>query len=370
MSLLQFLEEIGVTPIINLGGTKSFYGGHPLSSAVRTSIQEMWDIAVDIEELNLAISSRIATDLCAQKALIVNGAAGGTLLGVNALLTCASKYKICLESPVFSDVTELIVLRTQMGQYSYLLEQAGAKIRDVGYVNRMERRHIIEAIGPETCGLLFLMGPGLSQIGPSLQDIVELAHDANIPVFVSGAALASPKTSLRKLLQQGVDLITISGGKYLGSTQTSGLLVGREDLISAAAAVLHPRHGPGRALKVSKEDMIATYIAFQESPESRDDLEREYHALQEFSLRLNSVIGSRARVEYDDKRYFYPAISVDFSSVPGTANKLHKQLLSGNPRIFVRYYADIDVLSLERSCVTEAQFEFAFEHFVQILKTL
>ena len=60
-----------------------------------------------------------------------------------------------------------------------------------------------------------------------------------------------------------------SGGKCLRGPQTAGLLLGRKDLVRAAWVHSAPHHGPGRAMKVGKEEAMGM-LAAVEMWEKRD----------------------------------------------------------------------------------------------------
>ena len=90
-----------------------------------------------------------------------------------------------------------------------------------------------------------------------------------------------PRSNLKSISATGADLVAFSGGKAIRGPQSTGILCGRRDLVSAAAVQLldmddHPelwdpptefidktklggipRHGIGRGFKVSKEEIIA-----------------------------------------------------------------------------------------------------------------
>ena len=54
--------------------------------------------------------------------------------------------------------------------------------------------------------------------------------------------------------------MAFSGGKGLRGPQNAGLLVGRKDLVAAAALYQSPYSGIGRDLKIAKETMATLGI--------------------------------------------------------------------------------------------------------------
>jgi D-glucosaminate-6-phosphate ammonia-lyase len=58
-------------------------------------------------------------------------------------------------------------------------------------------------------------------------------------------------------------MVIYSGGKFLRGPQTSGLLLGRKNLVQAAWRNASPHQGFARGMKVSKEDMVGVLAALE-----------------------------------------------------------------------------------------------------------
>jgi L-seryl-tRNA(Ser) seleniumtransferase len=122
---------------------------------------------------------------------------------------------------------------------------------------------------------------------PSLQEVIDVAHAAGVPVVVDAAAQAMPPSNLKKYIEMGADLVAFSGGKQIGGPQASGILCGRKDLVGAAALqhldqdiyweqwapppqlidkqrlVGTPHHGIGRTAKVGRETVVGLLVALK-----------------------------------------------------------------------------------------------------------
>ena len=61
----------------------------------------------------------------------------------------------------------------------------------------------------------------------------------------------------------GADLTVFSGGKGLRGPQSSGLILGRRDLVEACAVNASPNHGVGRPMKVGKEEIVGVLTAVE-----------------------------------------------------------------------------------------------------------
>jgi L-seryl-tRNA(Ser) seleniumtransferase len=93
---------------------------------------------------------------------------------------------------------------------------------------------------------------------------VALAREHRIPTLLDAAADVPPAERLSEYVRMGFDLVAFSGGKAMRGPNDTGLLLGRKDLIDAAKLNTNPNcPSLGRALKVSKEDMIAAMVAVE-----------------------------------------------------------------------------------------------------------
>jgi L-seryl-tRNA(Ser) seleniumtransferase len=149
-------------------------------------------------------------------------------------------------------------------------------------------------MGPQTAGVLYVYD---ADARPPLAEVVAVAHARGVPVLVDAAGELPPRSNLRALLASGADLVAFSGGKALRGPQATGILCGRRDLIGAAAVQMldmddHfelweppaelidkdalpglPRHGIGRTMKVSKEQIAALLTALDFFAEGAYDAE-------------------------------------------------------------------------------------------------
>ena len=102
-----------------------------------------------------------------------------------------------------------------------------------------------------------------------LEDIVAPAKPRGIPDRWS----MRPRSIIERpspWLVRGADLVIYSGGKFLRGPQTSGLLLGRKDLVQAAWRNASPHQALGRPMKVSKEDIIGVLAAVEYWLQDRD----------------------------------------------------------------------------------------------------
>jgi L-seryl-tRNA(Ser) seleniumtransferase len=110
----------------------------------------------------------------------------------------------------------------------------------------------------------------------SLEECIEIAKKARLPLLVDAAAELPPVENLAGYTKKGADLVAFSGGKGLRGPQNAGLLVGRKDLIESAAKFQSPYSGLGRDLKISKETMIGMVAAVERYLKVDHDAEWNY----------------------------------------------------------------------------------------------
>jgi len=111
--------------------------------------------------------------------------------------------------------------------------------------------------------------------------------------------------------------VTFSGGKGLRGPQASGLLLGRKDLIRAAARNMSPNHAIGRPMKVGKEEIIGLMRAVELYLER--DHEEEWQCWE-------------ARIDH---------IAAAVADIPGiTTGRVPTEVTNHVPRLFLTWSAD------------------------------
>lgn len=333
------LGRLGVPRVIHAGGTKSAYGGTRIAAEVREVMSRADDLFCDLTKLNVAIGVHIANATGAEAGMITNGAASSVML---AAIACMG-----LEAPAPAGGTgaiprtEFLVQRAHRGQYNFLLKAAGADVREVGSIESCDIATVEAAISERTVGIYYLAGPRVPTTMADVPSVSALARRRSLPLLVNAAAMLPPRTNLRRFINEGADLVAMSGGKMIGGPQDTGLLFGRQDLISRARAHFSPHMSYGRAHKTSKEDMLGFFVAFE-----------RYLALDEEAYlrrmarridRLHSAITPLPHVAMSQRRdsfeYFVPTLVIEFDQGwPGAdPESLVRKLLEREPAVFVRH---------------------------------
>jgi len=185
-----------------------------------------------------------------EAALLVNNNAAAVLLVMAAL---ASKREVIVSRG------ELVEIGGSF-RIPEVIEQGGARLREVGTTNRTSAADFERAIGPDTAAMLRVHQSNFQIVGfteePSMAELIEVARRRAVPLAVdegSGRVVDLARYGfkqepvLAELIAAGVDVVTCSTDKLLGSTQ-GGLILGRRELVSKCA-----RHPLMRAFRAGKE---------------------------------------------------------------------------------------------------------------------
>ncbi|MCX7282069.1 MAG: hypothetical protein NTX21_11150 [Alphaproteobacteria bacterium] len=143
-----------------------------------------------------------------------------------------------------------------------------------------------------------------------------------------------------KTAMLGFDLVCFSGGKALMAPQSSGMLLGRADLIAGARANNSPTSATiGRGMKVNKEEMLGILVAL-ESFLSRDH-EKEWQAWERRAnviiAAANSVPGVKAEMYLPEIFNRWPHIRVSWDEAKSGIARADvvRKLRAGEPSIFI-----------------------------------
>ena len=330
-------NRFGVTPLINAGGTHTTHGGSMLRPEVREAMSLASESYVDLVELKRATGQFVAEITGAEAGLITSGAAGGLVLATAAVMTGTDAAKIAQLPNTAGMKNEILMELSNPDSYTKTHEYAGATQTFAGDNDGASRAQLADAITDKTAAIAYTYSYGPARRGLTLAETIEIARNADVPVIVDGAAMLPPKTNLTKYIDEGADLVTYSGGKYIGGPQSTGLLAGRADLMEAALLNSGPHMAVGRPQKVDREGMIGMATALQLFVESDDEartmaIQRRAEHMCE---RLQGIPGITATVELDFLQFHVPNCVIKFDSGEDEVARVWEAMHEGNPRIYI-----------------------------------
>jgi L-seryl-tRNA(Ser) seleniumtransferase len=240
----------------------------------------------------------------------------------------------------------------------------GVKIIEVNSVDELQN-----AINNRTA-MIEILGNYFGSEKFGLKHVAPIANKAGIPILIDAAAdyLIVPNP----YLAMGADLVAYSGGKIIRGPQTAGLLVGRKDLVKAAWANSAPHHAFGRALKVSKEEVVGMVRAVEVWRTQRDvtadfkEWESWYTYITE---QITRVPGVKTQVRGPARGGPFPTLNVswDPKQVGLTAGDVGRQLLDGEPRIMTHASGEGFSFALRPVALKPGEYKIVAQRLYEVL---
>jgi uncharacterized pyridoxal phosphate-dependent enzyme len=331
----DFFAELGVRPFINAAGTYTAMTSSLMPPEVMEAINYAAKKYVMLDELHDRVGERIAAMVRCEAAMVTSGAAAALTLGTAAVLTGTDRQKIVSLPNLTGMKSEVIIQKSHRFGYDHAVRNCGVRMVEVETRDDLER-----AINANTAMMLFYNANNfVGQIKD--EEFAQLGKKHGIPTLNDAAADVPPVQNLWKYTGMGFDLVAFSGGKGIRGPQSSGLLLGRKDLIAAARLNGPPNSDSiGRGMKVNKEEMVGLLAAVDLYVKKNHDQER-----REFDARAEAIQKSAADVPGVKAEIFVPEvanhvphvrISWDATAKGLTAADVVKALRDGEPSIGTR----------------------------------
>jgi L-seryl-tRNA(Ser) seleniumtransferase len=258
-------DLIGIRRVINATGVvlHTNLGRAPLSEAARLAVHDEASRYCTLEynsetgvrgRRGARVEALLRELTGAEDALVVNNCAAAALLILSVL----------------AGDGETIVSRGELveigGDFRVpdVMSTSGTRMVEVGTTNRTHLADYQRAITPSTRLVMQVHPSNYRIVGfaatPELKELLDLTHNAKLPFYFdagSGQLLdlkpfgVTDEPIISKLIAAGVDVVSFSGDKLLGSVQ-AGLIVGRQAIVERLR-----RHSLYRALRSDKLRLVA-----------------------------------------------------------------------------------------------------------------
>ncbi len=220
--------RLGVKPLINGRGTWTYLSASLELPEVRAAQVEAAQHFVNIFELQKAAGKRLAELTGAESGMITSGAAGAMAVGTAACIAGTDPDRVW-QLPNTDGLKNEVVMVGGRSVFDSAIRLAGGKLVLVDSAEQ-----IPNAITSNTV-MVYTTSPP-EQLAKEIA--ASKAHQ--IPIFMDAADGIPPVNKLQLFAKMGCDLYTFSGGKGLCGPQSSGILLGRKDLIEAGLGQQQP----------------------------------------------------------------------------------------------------------------------------------
>ena len=339
-------QKLGVKTKINAVGNGTAIGGSIMAPEVIAAMQEAGQNFINLNELLAKAGQYIADVVGVEACYITSGAAGGVLISTAACMTGKDWAKVHQLPDTKGMKNEVIMQVMQRNYYELMVREAGAKLVEIGLANTTNSWHLEAALNEQTAAIIHFVAYSPPQDLP-LEDVIKIAHKRDVPVVVDAAAEFPTFSILRHYIDMGADLVIFSGGKGIRGPQSSGLILGRRDLIEACAMNGSPYHGVGRPCKVGKEEIVGLVTAI----ELFSDPEYERKELEGWHLRTGYIVETLSDLSHVTVESGFPSdfagvetnpgivpvsvVTWDNNAIPVTKEEAAAALLEGEPGIYV-----------------------------------
>jgi uncharacterized pyridoxal phosphate-dependent enzyme len=326
--------ELGLRRFINAAGTYTAMTASLMPEDVMDAINSSAKEFVMLDEVQDKVGEKIAAMCHAEAAMVSAGCWSAMVLGMAGVLTGTDSKRIA-QLPFLQNTdmkSEVIVQKSHMNGYEHALTNAGVTLIPVETSQEAEN-----AINEKTAMMWFL-----NREAPAgkikHEEWLAIAKKHSLPAMIDVAADVPPVENLWKYNDMGFDLVCISGGKAICGPQSTGILMGKKDLI-AAARLNGPPHGGnlGRGMKVNKEEIIGMYVALDSYV--KKDHNKEWKMWEDRIAVINNSVknipGVTTEVIVPPVANHSPSLMIawDNSKIKLTKESFAEKLRNGKPSI-------------------------------------
>ena len=388
---MSIYEELfRLRPIINAAGTMTVLGGSlmkPETSAAMSRAAEEW---VDMPDLLRLAAEGIDSLLGLGPRLggvhITSGASAANTLAAAAVLTGHDRERMAALPDTSGFPNEILMQPTNAGKWAASYAAAGARIVECpveSVFDPADNRRVLgvtedlfeSAINENTCAIAVIQSWEVPHAGGlSIPQLVAIADRHNLPVIVDAAAQVPPITTIKDLLEMGVSLVAVSGGKAIGGPNDTGMLVGQKIYLTPAVLQSSPNVGVvGRGLKVSKEQIVGLYTAVKAYVEEDADARLvEHHRRCDYLMeRLAGIANTSLEKLFPDETDLpVPRVRVHLDGGPGkTVAEITHTLREETPSIRLRGgYPGAGFLNVDVSTLRDGEIEVVAERIGAALR--
>ncbi len=364
----DYFKDLGIRPFINAAGTYTMLTASLMPQEVMDAMEYASKHFVHLTKVQDAVGARLATLLGAEAAMVTSGAAGALTIGTAGCITGTDNAKIVRLPDVVGLKNEVLVQKSHRYGYDHAVRSCGVKLVEIETEDDFHRM-----AGPRTAHALFFNDaePKGSMKG---KDWVRLGKQHGIPTFIDASADCLPIERMSLYNKMGFDLVTFSGGKFICAPQSTGILMGRKDLIEAARLNTSPYSDTiARGMKVNKEEMIGLMVAVEmfmrrDHAAEWKEWERRVDTIRKAAEKLPTVTSS---VEIPEIANHTPHLKItwDQSKIKLSPLDVKKKLFDSEPCIEVTPSTDKTNLVVTVWVLKPGEAEVVARRIQEVLKS-
>lgn len=358
-------EGLGLRRVINASGRMTVLGVSTLADSVVDAMGQGGQQYFEMADLMKKAGDYAAAWFGAERALIVNCAAGGIALTVAGLIAkddlraIDNLYEVAEENP-----REIVILKGHHVDFGAPVETmvrlGGGRLKEAGYSNGCRVEQLEAAITGRTVAILYVKSHHCVQKNmPSLKQVKALCRQYGLPLIVDAAAEEdfSPYPAL-------ADVVICSGAKAIAGP-TSGIVAGKKEFIQYIEKQLS---GIGRGMKVGKETIFGLLQALENYKKQTPSLESQRSLLKQLET-LNGMEGVKVAIQQDEagRRIIRGRIYIQ-SPVTYSATEVAELLKSGEIAVYTRdYEANAGYIDIDPRPLKDGDMEIIVGKLQQIL---
>ena len=328
--------------MINAQGNRTVLGGSATVPEVTEAMAAVNDTYIEMAELLARSGEYIADLLGVEAAYVTSGCSAALAFSAAACMTGRDLDKIGRIPDTTGMKSEIVIQKAQRYSYDRSFTVPGATLVEAGDEDGCSREQLEATIGDNTAAVAYLVRPGDPESVLTLEQAVEIAHDAGVPVIADAAAQIYPLDYFRRNAQAAD--IACFGAKYMGAPQSSGFLCGKKELVDAASDqgfIAFQENGGrsfGRPMKLDKQEVVGVVTAVERwlTINHEDRLLVYEERLESVRQELGTTPGVETGIEKVPQYYgSHLSVSVDPDVVGKTAQDIADELDSGSPRVWV-----------------------------------
>lgn len=340
-----------------------------MSDKAKQAMLEAANCFVDLHDLQQKVGERIAELTRNEAAYVSSGAAAGLFLATAACVAGNEPKNKEIFPRLDGFKNEVIMQKMHRNNYDYAVRELGIEFIEVGTEDVTSAGDLEDAITDKTAAIFWFQGIMNKPSELPLEEVIAIADKSNVPVIVDAAAQLPPVSNLWKFTGMGAALAIFSGGKDLAGPQSSGLVLGRKDLVDTIRMHGAPNHSVGRPMKVGKEEMLGLLAAVERylslDHEARGKLFE--NRVQFWNEGLKGIAGVSATRDYPNEAgQPAPRTLVTFSD-RFSKDDVVQQLWDGEPRIAVAASETLNGILLNPMTVQEGEAAIVLRRLIEVL---